>query len=138
MNLVFKQSTFVGLLLTTFLIVTLLGPMHAMKMPVDQNGHMTGCMFSGTAICTMTPLEHFAAWQAMFSATLANSTSTFLLLLLLALVLLVRIVGTLPFKEPANRQAVRQRLYARHTLAFAYANSLQEAFSQGILNPKVY
>ena len=139
MNPVFNRSSFVGLLvLTAFLVVSFVGPMQAMSMPVDQSGQMTGCMFSGTAICTMTPLEHLAAWQSMFSATISNATSIFLLLLLLALVLFVHIVWRLPFKDQLDWLAVRQRLYSRRSLAFAYTNPLQEAFSRGILNPKVY
>ena len=103
------------------------------------DGNMQNCPYVGVAtLCNMTTLEHFAAWQAMFSAIPANAVSVFLLLTLLAFVLSVHNVERLPFKEQLNLLAVRQRLYTRHSLAFAYASPLQEAFSRGILNPKVF
>ena len=103
------------------------------------DGTMQNCPFMGVAaLCQMNPLEHLVAWQSMFSAIATNAANVFLLLLLLTLILLMRIVGRLPFKEHLDRLAVRERQYTRHSLAFAHANPLQEALSQGILNPKVY
>ena len=104
-----------------------------------QDGTMQNCPFMGvTALCNMNLLEHLTAWQSMFNAIPASIASVFLLLSLLALVFLAYGRVRELFYESIDSLAVLVQLYARRSLAFAYANSLQQAFSDGILNPKVY
>lgn len=107
-------------------------------MPMDSGGHMTGCPFMGaTAVCNMTPLEHMAAWQSMFTSTPAQAANV-LTLLLLAATLVASFFSRLFPRIDADLLGNKQRLYQKRSFAFAYATPLQEAFSQGILNSKAY
>ena len=137
MNVSQTKKLLLSVLLVALLTVGVWGAVSSGMMM--QDGTMQNCPFMGvTALCDMGALEHLTAWQSMFAALPTNAASALLLLILLALVLLVRVVGRLPFKVEINWQAIRQKLYAKHLLASSYAHPLQEAFSQGILNPKVY
>ncbi len=75
---------FAFFVLAAFIIVSLYGAASSIGMQKNAQGKMTGCMFTGTAICTMTPFEHLAEWQSMFSATAPQSVNTLALLLLVA------------------------------------------------------
>ncbi|MDE1925332.1 MAG: hypothetical protein KGH79_04120 [Patescibacteria group bacterium] len=124
-------------LLTAFIVVSLFGVAQGIGMQTDSHGKMTGCMFSGTAICTMTPFEHLAAWQSMFTAIVSSQSVNMLALLLLAATVFAAFMATqLLFDAALDLLEARQRLYARRAFAAAHLNPLQELFSQGILNPK--
>lgn len=82
-----KKLTFL-LALTAFLSVSIFGmfAMVGMEHHQEMSG-MSNCpfMIGETALCSMTPFDHIASWQAMFTA-LPVELST-IILLLLALVL---------------------------------------------------
>lgn len=110
-----------------------------MGMDHRDDGSMGGCLFIGIEeICKMTFAEHFAEWQSMFTATVAKNTLTDMLSLLLVLVFVAAAI----FKR--NRFllfsycTVRYRLYTRQNPHLPLFIHLKEAFSQGILNPKIY
>lgn len=127
------------LILATFVLAVFLGPTNSIGMQMNANGQMSGCMFTGTGICSMTPLEHAATWEAMFTAVPAQTASVLLLLLLILAVVSVLTRTLRPvFDFSLDRISVRQRLYAKQSRARAYINPIQEALSQGILNPKTY
>ncbi len=134
---VFPRYVFV-LLLAAFITVNLFGAASGMGMQTNAQGKMTGCMFSGTAICTMTPFEHLAAWQNMFTAAASQTDSTLLLLLLTALTFLGFATARRLFDDRLDLLESHQKLYVKRLVAHSYINPLQEAFSQGILNPKLY
>ncbi len=97
---------------------------------------MPGCPFmnDGTPVlCTMSPLEHIEAWQHMFLA----------LPVAFALLLCVAVLAfALPFLYSPNRLLLRRLQFNFSPL---YTNGkplfqsyIQEAFSSGILNPKLF
>lgn len=102
-----------------------------------EDGQMSGCPFvpGMSAICTMNPLEHIAAWQSMFTIVPAEKTFAFLLLFLFAL-LAVRALRT---KIRWTFDLLQSYTSPQRTSnVFVPRYALQEAFSDGIINPKVF
>jgi len=126
------------LVLAAFIIVNLFGAAHSLGMERDAQGNMSGCFFTGTAICTMTPLEHFAAWQSMFTAATAKASNAILLLLLASALFAAFQTMRALFDATIDFLAARQKLYLKYSFAYSHLNPIQEAFSQGILHPKIY
>jgi hypothetical protein len=103
--------------------------MSAMDVP------MPGCPFmnDGVAVlCTMSPLEHIEAWQDMFLAI----PVTFALLLCLTLLFVVAFIHSPKWSPPRLRALEFTPLYTTQKLSFQ--SYIQEAFSSGILNPKLF
>lgn len=96
-----------------------------------------GCPFmteGQTVLCTMSPLEHIEAWQDMFTAIPATEILLLLSLLLFALFTLHR----LPSKWP---QPILQAFYIPQpyrTPRLSFSSYLAQAFSDGVLNPKLF
>ncbi len=142
MKITTKKFTrfFLGFTLVAFLSVAFFGLSQTMMgMKKQSDGTMNRCMFDGKAkICTMTLSEHLAHWQAMFAATTPQKALAFALLILLA----VAFVGATIFKRNLllllNYYATRWRLYIKQNPHLSLFNPLQEAFSLGIINPKIY
>lgn len=103
----------------------------AMDMP------MPGCQFMSEGqpvLCTMSPLEHIEAWQDMFTAIPNSEVLSLLSLLLLAL---------FSFNYPPSRwpQPILRLFYIPQPQSgpvLFSASYLTEAFSDGILNPKLF
>jgi flagellar biosynthesis protein FlhB len=115
-----------------FLMAGIFGLSHA-GMTMEPDGSMSGCPFMGaTAVCNMSPLEHVAAWQSMFTATTSENTLAALLFLILAAISVVLVLGEHIFPE------VRGPLFYRPPRFSFFRHSLQEAFSNGILNSRAY
>ena len=113
-------------------------PHFTMNMSMDADGNMSmmDCYMPGmTAVCTMSPLEHIARWQGMFASTPAQSLTLSLLLLVLAVVL-----GFICIKQTHSPPLALQkaRLSPRRRKYVPLHSSLQELFSSGILNPKLF
>ncbi len=126
-------------LFLAFVIVNLYGATYGLGMQKDAQGKMSGCMFSGTTICTMTAFEHLAAWQSAFTATVSHQALSLLALLLLAVTLFAAYMAMrMLFNAVLALLEAHQKLYARRAFAISHVNPLQELFSQGILNPKTY
>ncbi len=121
-----------GFALIAFLSVTFLGmPQMMMGMEKRSDGTMSGCMFSGKAeVCAMTFAEHLANWQAMFTTTAPQKMLAFVSLLLLVVVFVALFLF--------SYYTTRWRLYIKQNPNLSLFNPLREAFSQGILNPKIY
>ena len=107
---------------------------------MGQTAPMQGCLFIGilhpNTSCGMNAFAHIVAWQSVF-VSVPNQDNTLIVLFLLfaavlgALSLRVRdatVFGKILFR--ARRQYQRT-----HTL---FATQLQEAFSNGIINPKIF
>ena len=105
-------------------------------MSMDMSKPIVNCPFSShsMSICKMNPLEHIQEWQNMFT-TLPTKSALPLLFMILASVALsvLRFGSRFSISEP--------------TLAFSYVpkvttsrifSPLKAAYSQGILNPKVF
>jgi len=128
-----------GLALIAFLSVAFFGASQTMGMDQQSDGTMGGCMFTGMEeICEMSFTEHLAQWQSMFTTTVTQNAFTVILLLLLAVVFVT--VGI--FKRNLlllfSYYTTRWRLYIKQNPNLSLFNPLKEAFSQGILNPKIY
>lgn len=107
-----------------------------MKMDMDGNMTMTDCYMPGmTAVCNMSPLEHVASWQSMFTATPVQNFTVMLLLLVL-----VTVIGFLWIEQTHSPPLALQRfsLSSRKREYVPLHSQLQELFSNGILNPKVF
>ena len=123
----------------SFLTLALIGPTHAFGMEMNKNGNMNGCIFTGKAeICRMNFLEHLTSWQALFNVLPIKATTALLTTLLLFIFVFAIFERKLCLIDLINPILNRKKLYSRSRLDFPSPNSLQEAFSQGILNSKTY
>lgn len=129
-----KHTIGIAIVTLALLVLGSFGVLHFGMMPSD--GQMSGCPFMGEgAVCRMDPLEHLAAWQSAFTATIpGQSVASFVLLLLLSLLLLQHGRQRFARKKASPtrgfRVPYRGRLFFHHPL--------QEAFSDGILHPKLF
>jgi hypothetical protein len=125
--------------LIAFLVVAFFGASKSMSMEMRDDGTMGGCLFTGMdAICTMKLEEHLTQWQSMFTTTDPQKALTFVLLILLAVVFVTVSIFKRNLLLLFSYYTTRWRLYIKHNPALSLFNSLREAFSQGILNPKIY
>lgn len=126
---VFKSALI--LLLAGCLFASSLGVSHT---GMEMEGGMPDCPFMpGVSICAMTPMEMVEASQGL----LQNISLQDNFALLLSLIFLTFSVSVFArFFSPPDLDFVRQRsspLYSPRSQDY-----LQEAFSNGILNPKLY
>lgn len=129
-----KHNILIAIVALSFLLLSSFGVLHFSMMQTD--GQMSGCPFMGEgAICQMNPLEHLAAWQSAFTTILPDQSLASLLLLLLLSFLLLRI-GRQKFAR--NKDSPIQLFRIRFRERLFFPSPLQEAFSNGILNPKVF
>lgn len=124
--------SFVASLLLLALLGALLSFTHP-AMPKDMDGTMSGCTSMGVMICPMDPLEHLAAWQGAFVATISGSIMGTLLLVL---------VFVVAYSVRDTSQNVTQvQRFARITIPIPRAFSrdpLARAFARGILHSKAF
>jgi hypothetical protein len=135
MNIIFKKinPVFLALVLMPFLWMALFG---LSQMSANMNGEMINCPFSdhSMSICKMNPLEHIQEWQSMFTTLPVKDTIS-----ILSLILIIISLNTLSFLSRFSIPDIRY-LHTRHLYKkkFHIPNPLDEAFSQGILNPKLF
>ena len=130
-----KRGT-LALAFIAFLATGTLG--FSLGMDKSADGQMSPCPFMGMnkeVVCQMTPFEHMAAWQSMFTSLPLKDISVLASLLLLAVfaVFFFRKLWDTQELELASfhKQRFRDRTFFAH-------GPLQEAFSNGILNPKLF
>lgn len=100
----------------------------------DMQRGMQGCPFMlGTSICHMSLFEHIASWQTMFAATGRISLTLFA-----ALSILVSLFFLSKYFYPPPRNFSTQRLTRLTQESRHFPQSLLDAFSAGILNPKLF
>ena len=132
----------IGTILLAFGIVTLLLvgasglPHMGMNKSMDEHGNMamSDCYMPGmTALCSMTPLEHVASQQSMFTSIQTES-------LVLTLLLLVLFVASAAWMKQIHSPPARRggTAFRRRSEYIPFATQLQELFSSGILNPKPF
>jgi len=116
-----------------FLFMSFLGLSHAV---MDRHGEMMNCPFMNTGVlCQMTPFQHLSAWQSMFTQVSLKeilNTSTLVLLSFLLAVLLRSLWHR--YKFPLRRNLG----LGSRTISIFIPDLLTEAFSAGILNPKLF
>lgn len=137
-----KFDTFLAVVvLSIFIFITFFGANYTLGMEMREDGKMSGCLFDGKAeICPMTFSDHLSRWQGMFTAIPQKAYS------LVALFLLILAFSAFLFFNLRRRSLLllfsrlsdRWRLYLKQNPHLPLFNHLKEAFSQGILNPKIY
>lgn len=116
--------------LFAFVTLSIFGLGHMSGMIESENGDMAGCIFTGkTMLCKMNIIEHISSWQSLFTTTLQKSFITILTLPMLLMVFIFIAKNILP--PP-------QKFYLIQHPDLLLFTPLKEAFSQGILNPKIY
>ncbi len=124
--------------LIMLLLVSVAGLPHfgmSTSMDMDGNMTMTDCYVPGmTTICNMSPLEHIASWQGMFTGIATKSFALSLFLLMLAAV--VVFIWIKHVYAPPRELRRFTRLWGWRYIPSA--TPLQELFSSGILNPKLF
>lgn len=126
--------------LFSFFFIVGFGLSHSLGMEMRTDGTMGGCMFDGRAqICPMAFTEHISNWQSMFSVILQKS---FFFVQILVL------ISTFIVAVSALRRNLLFLLfsYFSERWKFSIKNNpnlplfdfIREAFSRGILNPKIY
>jgi hypothetical protein len=100
-------------------------------MAVHEGPGMPGCplMPAQAVICTMTAMDHIAAWQAMFTG-LPQIASLALLALLAAYLLRPLALAYAPPQTAQPARLVRE--------SSLLSSPLEQLFSRGILHPKLY
>lgn len=120
-------------------ILVLFGSTGAVHVGMDMTHDpmMTPCPLTGysTVMCDMNVLEHIAAWQSAFAATFENARN--IGLLVLAFALLLTFGWRRKLVVDRNPPPLRRE---RHELQkqIGIFNPLREAFSSGIIHPKVF
>lgn len=118
-----------------FVFVSLFGL--SLGMSTQPNGKMSDCPFANNtaSICTMSPLEHIAAWQSFFSTLPVKK-----MLLIFSLVIFALALFLLPkfFQQFLKYQNLFYLQRCRYLQKVFIRHPLQEAFSNGILNPKIF
>ncbi len=127
-GLAFVFMSIAGMLLTG-MSMGMAGDTHG-----DMQGNMAGCPFMlGASICHMSLFEHMASWQTMFVAT--GSVSNVLLVLLSVFVFAFFLSK---YFFPPPRLFANARLTHAKRRSLRFLETLDLAFSDGILNPKLF
>lgn len=126
--------------LPSFLLIGGFGLSHSLGMEMKDDGTMGGCMFDGqAAICPMTFTEHISKWQSMFSVIPQKSTFLIQLLVLIsAFVLAAFAIRRNLLRSLFSYFSDRWKFYLKNNPHLPLFDQLREAFSNGILNPKIY
>ena len=139
LGVVNKKTAKIVLLIVTIPFVWL-GAFGLIRHAGEMKSGMTtsGCLFDGgQEVCAMNIGEHVAIWQNMFTS-LPQTTDFFQLVLIALAVLVVAYILQNIVSWLLARDATRSRLYLQNSRSIHFFDSLREAFSGGIINPKIY
>lgn len=130
-----KISVSFGLLLIIFM--SIFGMMFFQHGGMGQKAQASMCPFmpDTTVVCKMTPMEHIEKWQSMFASLPASDFLMTVILLVVSAIFIFSYIFFSNFLDPLV-SIVFVRLRSRQI--FKIPNPLQEAFSNGILNPKTF
>lgn len=107
---------------------------------VDTLGLNSHCpLMSGhsVSLCVMNPLEHIQEWQSAFTVTLAQNFSViFLALAVISFAILCSNLWKNILLSLSSLLVIRRRRIDAQILQIQ--NHLQDAFSRGVLNPKLF
>lgn len=137
----FVKNSFHKIIKVSFILYTLsvvIFGMFQMNMGMSTTDGKVNCPFGGhsMAICQMNPMEHIQEWQSMFTI-LPTQNLLSLLLVLFALLAISKLKfwNRFSIPEPPLVYSSCRSGFANNFLIF---NPLKEAFSSGILNPKIF
>jgi hypothetical protein len=142
MNMFFSKnlSGFTTVTLVTVVLVSIIGMSYSMGMGLSPNGNMDNCllmMFMGKGICNMTFSQHLSLWQEIVAATQQKAFSfNALIFLVISLAFLLAAItqqlSVITSRDFAYKFYTKQKPYR------SFFDYLKEAFSGGILKPKIY
>lgn len=129
---------FLALGLFAFATMGIFGLGHMGGMKTDDAGDMAGCIFTGkTMLCKMDVMEHISLWQSLFVAMPQEILIFLALFIFLATVIFV--AKNIPAPPRLSRdETLTKQLHLREHPDFLFFNFLKDAFSRGILHPKIY
>ena len=127
------KRSFILSAVVLFLVGFLVFSHFGMEMGVGEQ--MTNCPFmpGQAAMCTMSPLEHIAAWQNVFTALAQENILVFLVFASLIFFFIGRLWGTSHIFSAPALYMLRRRVEVPIVLS-----PLQEAFLRGTLHPKIF
>lgn len=143
MKLISPNKTFlkVAFILATvsFLFMGVFGIFHHISdmKTGEETASGSNCLFNGqTELCTVNFSEHITYWQGLFTTRPVQfgMLSLILLMILFAVVVLWKNLIYEFFEFIASWW----RFYIKQLFQIHFFDSLREAFSQGILNTKIY
>ncbi len=129
------SSKWVGSAMLLVFVGVLFFSLFQMSMGMSMTEDTAGCPFMSheESLCSMSIIDHFGAWKDAF---LAVVPSVSLLALAVSVVLFIAIPGQFSLKILLR---TRKYFYARINQVLAFPQrALQELFSAGILNPKLF
>lgn len=133
MNLKSIQNIIKFILVITVFWVLLFG-LFQMDMSMNTMNGQANCPFAShsMSICQMNPLEHISEWQSMFTVLPIKN----ILLILFALFTLIVVSKNTDWNKLLK---LNFHLYQNNRVLYAQVfNPLKEAYSKGILNPKLF
>lgn len=107
---------------------------------LETNSPTANCLFGGhsMSICNMNPIEHIAEWQSVFTTTLQVQRIAFLAIFALSVFVAFSTRGSWNKFLIHNAPLLSSRLRSRLRDSFQTLDPLREAFSGGILHPKIF
>lgn len=125
-----------GLILTAFLAISIFGYAYS-NMQMGSNGHMSGCVFAGTGICTMSPLQHADHLREMLTAVIAFPILALLVSAIIGLIS-VGFFARLFTRDYADWICLHPIFRQKRLALLRSRMPLQEAYATGRLNSKVF
>lgn len=123
------------LTISVFTIWMLLFGFFEFGMEMNMDSPTANCPFGGhsMSICKMNPMEHIQEWQSMFTTLSTKDALAFIFVLFFILTLL-------KFRYRFSLSLLPQLNHTRpfYVNRILISSPLEEAFSNGILNPKVF
>lgn len=129
-------SKLLALTAIVFFLGTMFFSLFHMSMGMDMSGGMSDCPFMTheEVICPMDFADHLGTWKSVFLAVVPT-----LVILLVIVSVAVPIASIAPnlLRRIQSASPPQSRWLKARTYTFFY-RSLQELFSNGILNPKLF
>ena len=131
----FESQTLPKLIITISVFTALFFGITGFGLGMDMMSPTANCPFGGhsMSICKMNTVEHIQELQSMF--TMLPAKNTLALFLFLALFALYKLRHTLSIPKLSQVDSSVNRFYIHRPRII---DSLEDAFSSGILNPKIF
>ena len=133
------RKTMKGFLLIIMLISLGVFALFGMYMPMQEEGGTTPCpwMAGDTTLCVMDIAAHLETWQGILSVPFAMGMS--LMMLMMVGVLLLRLnARMLPVLIRSKKIGLPQQSVLWHAAEISITHTILQAFSRGILHPKIF
>jgi len=128
------SENFIPFVFASFVFMSLFGVGIGIEM---KDGQMISCPFmvNQASICQMSIIDHIGKWQQAFLGVLEKSNNLILSLLLLAFAI---VPFAKPFSQIKQTKVVACFVFYLRDIANKIFDPLLLAFSDSILNPKIY